>query len=256
MDARHDGIGRTPVDASAFILTTSPATITLSSAGASALLLSDGSEWILVLAYDPASTAPTRDEVILNWDFITALTGGTSTDLDGQATASGAVTTGQIVAITRENNDVLATSLWQLVDGTDAESATVIRPDDYDASTNARVWKLTAPGLNSYEAASNSTGNTTVTPTQSNHVAILVFTGSAGTRIAILSTTNQLVGNTLELRLNLPTTAAIVVEVRNGTAGGTLLYSLTTDGSGDDAYLRLYFDGTAWQRLANIIPVV
>jgi hypothetical protein len=244
------------VDASPFTLTTSPATITLSSAGASALLVSDGTAWSVALAYNPAEDAPTRDEVILNWDFITALTGGTDTDLDGQPTATGAVATGQIVAITRENNDVLATSFWALVDGTDAESATVIRPDDYDASTNARVWKLTAPGLNSYAAASNSSGNTTVTPTQSNHVEILTVTGSAGTRIVILTTTNQLVGNTVELRLNLPATASIVMEIRNGTAGGTLLYSLTTDGSGDDAYLRLYFDGTAWQPLANIVPVV
>lgn len=244
------------VDASASTVTTSPASISLVSAGASVVLLSDGTTWLVVLAYDPASDAPTRQEVILNWYDITGLTGGTSTDLDGQITASGAVATSQIVAITRENNGILATSFWQLVDGTDAETATIIRPDDYDASTNARVWKLVAPGANSYNASSNSTGNTTITPTQSNHIEVVTFSGTAGTRILILDASAQLVGNVAKLRLNLPATAAIVVEVRNATSGGTLLFSITTDGSGDDAYLELYFDGSAWQRLFNVLPVV
>lgn len=244
------------VDASASTVTTSPASISLVSAGASVVLLSDGTTWLVVLAYDPASDAPTRQEVILNWYGITGLTGGTSTDLDGQITASGAVATSQIVAITRENNGILATSFWQLVDGTDAETATIIRPDDYDASTNARVWKLVAPGANSYNASSNSTGNTTITPTQSNHIEVVTFSGTAGTRILILDASAQLVGNVAKLRLNLPATAAIVVEVRNATSGGTLLFSITTDGSGDDAYLELYFDGSAWQRLFNVLPVV
>jgi hypothetical protein len=37
-----------------------------------------------------------------------------------------------------------ALQAWQLMAGTDAEDAPggIVRPDDYNASTNAKVWKL------------------------------------------------------------------------------------------------------------------
>jgi hypothetical protein len=47
-----------------------------------------------------------------------------------------------------------------------------------------------------------------------------------------------------------PATAAITLEVRNATAGGTLLLSTGTDGTGDDVVGEYYFDGTAWQPLS------
>lgn len=69
---------------------------------------------------------------------IASLTGGGATALDGIATASGAMATGAIVLLGYGR----AAQLWQLVAGTDAEdpSAGVVRPDDYHASTNARIW--------------------------------------------------------------------------------------------------------------------
>lgn len=69
---------------------------------------------------------------------ITSKTGGTSADLDSVPTV--AVTAGKIVMFKdADSSDVLR--YYQLTAGTDAESSpTVIRPDDYNASTNAKVW--------------------------------------------------------------------------------------------------------------------
>ena len=76
---------------------------------------------------------------------VTALTGG-GTALDGIATgttASQIVATNSMFAI--EISDSI--SFYELVSGTDAESSPdVIRPDDYDGTDNARVWKLLTVG--------------------------------------------------------------------------------------------------------------
>lgn len=247
------------IEASTQVVTTSPTTATLSNAGQTIVLRSDGTQWTVVLQYDPSLNTPTIGEVILNWSSITALTGGLTTTLDGQATANGAQPAYSIVCLTYGTPRL--SYFWQLLPGTDPESSTVIRPDDFNASTNPQVWKLVldgaalAPG-NSYLASANSTGNTTLTRTAETNVEIVSVTGSARTSIVILATTDAVEGDLMKLRLNLPATASIVMEVRNAASGGTLLFSITTDGSGDDAYLELYFDGTAWQRLFNVMPVV
>lgn len=73
---------------------------------------------------------------------VTAFVGGGSTALDGLATAAGATTT---LAI-REVVLGRAVYRYQLLNGSDAESVPeVIRPDDYDAGSNQRVWRLVVP---------------------------------------------------------------------------------------------------------------
>jgi hypothetical protein len=75
---------------------------------------------------------------MLNPGYWTALTGGGATSLDGVVTV-GVIATGHVIT-TAIMGDVAE---WQLQAGTDAENAAagVVRPDDYHASTNARVWK-------------------------------------------------------------------------------------------------------------------
>lgn len=71
---------------------------------------------------------------------VTSQIGGTSADLDAIPTA--AVTAGKAVIFAdADTNDVLR--VYQLTAGTNAESApSIIRPDDYNASTNQKVWVL------------------------------------------------------------------------------------------------------------------
>jgi hypothetical protein len=72
---------------------------------------------------------------------ITSLTGGGTTALDGLTTGASAtpsLLTGTTVILSYGR----VGQTWQLIVGTDAESpsAGVVRPDDYNASTNARIW--------------------------------------------------------------------------------------------------------------------
>lgn len=69
---------------------------------------------------------------------VTALTGG-GTALDGVATAAGATVTGAV----REVLLGRTVYRYQLVNGADAEAVPdVVRPDDYNAGSNNRVWRL------------------------------------------------------------------------------------------------------------------
>lgn len=80
---------------------------------------------------------PNPELIVTYLHTITALTGGTATDLDGLVTATGDF----------DNRAVLvrisgAGRMYVLVAGTDAEAAPgIIRPDDYATTTNEKVWK-------------------------------------------------------------------------------------------------------------------
>lgn len=92
-----------------------------------------------VLSTTPANEAATASPNALRArPEITSLTGGGATALDGLATANTALPTGYVAVLSISR----VGTFWQLIAGTDAEdvSAGIVRPDDYDASTNARVW--------------------------------------------------------------------------------------------------------------------
>ena len=99
-----------------------------------------------------------------------------------------------------------------------------------------------------YVTGSNSTGNTTITPAVTARAMnyVLDITGTASTRIVILDITNRVVGDKIALRITLPATTSIVIESRNATSGGTLLDTITTDASGDDAFVTFIYTGSAW----------
>ena len=123
--------------------------------------------------------------------------------------------------------------------------------------TLAEATALFQARAQGYNAASNASGNTNVSPASnvSHHVQIINFSGSGGTtRVVPLLTTGRVAGDLIDLRLNLPTTANITVEVRNASAAGTLLSTIQTDGTGDDAQLDYYYDGSAFQRLRTLYP--
>jgi Head domain of trimeric autotransporter adhesin len=90
---------------------------------------------------------------VQNRHKITGLTGGTSVKLDAIPTGTSIaqkVETGTMVAVVISDE----VSHYRLVDGTDAESSPdVIRPDDYHATNNPRVWKLMSSTLSAKLAA-------------------------------------------------------------------------------------------------------
>lgn len=81
---------------------------------------------------------------IANLNTITGLTGGTATDLDGLVTTDVAV--GFTAFVLATNGGVTQPKHFRLIAGTTAENTDptagllVVRPDDYHAVSNAKVW--------------------------------------------------------------------------------------------------------------------
>lgn len=151
---------------------------------------------------------------------VTALTGG-SNALDGIATADGATVTGAV----REVMLGRTVYRYQLVNGADVETVPdVIRPDDYDAGSNNRVWRLlrtsAAVQLNSIPGV--------------NLISSVPLTGvTLGAETWTLWARVFVGPRALYLRL-LPTTGAnnrVSLDVASSTSGGAMTLTLN-DGSG------------------------
>jgi hypothetical protein len=243
-------------DAAAQNVTTSPATRTLVDAGETVVIQSDGSSWTTVFAYDPSVEPPLLVETVENRQDITGLQGETATDLDGIATAAGATTVGSALFISARGGGI-----WVLRVGTDAESLTIVRPFDFDAVTNAVVWELRMGGftLAGFTAAALNSGDVTPSPTAPLTTLVYTVGGTARTsKITLAALGAAQAGWIVNLRLAMPSTADIIVEVWD-SAGGSAIYSVNSNdggGSAFNAFLSLYFDGAAWQPLSNIVPVV
>lgn len=74
-----------------------------------------------------------------------------------------------------------------------------------------------------------------------------VTCSGAGTAIVILGATNAVDGCQAALRLVLPALAGLTVEIRNETAGGTLLASVATDDTAGVVGLLLPRGASAWE---------
>ena len=93
------------------------------------------SSTVIGVSSTPASTPSVN--VFRVEPSITALTGGAATNLDGIATASGAYPVGICIFLVISG----IPHIYQLVAGTATEnSPSVILPDDYSVSTNAKYW--------------------------------------------------------------------------------------------------------------------
>ena len=107
-----------------------------------------------------------RYEVMLNRPDIVGLTGGGNTKLDGIATTG--LSVGTIVLVYDESSG--ETRIYRLSDTSGVVSDSipiVIVPDDYNATTNHKVWKLSissdAGGTGSSDTISSASGDTTDT---------------------------------------------------------------------------------------------
>jgi len=106
------------------------------------------------------------------------------------------------------------------------------------ATVQAALDELAAAGMvtapNGTAQTTNAAGNTTVTPAAHYWTEKILFTGSAGTQIVILSTAAPPVaGDVISLFIQKTDGGGIVVEVTNATSGGTLLATFA-DGTGNN----------------------
>lgn len=109
-----------------------------------------------------------------------------------------------------------------------------------------------------YNASSNVSGNTTISPSAGTgiHTEITTLSGSGSTtRIFILDTSGSPeTGTIIRHRVFCPATANILLEWRNATSGGTLATSALTDGSGDDMLAEFVYTGSGWTFLNFVYP--
>lgn len=117
-------------------------------------------------------------DLLNNFSYI-ALTGGASNALDSIDTVN--MDVGTMVPVIRNGG----ISFYRLTSGNNAEaSPTIIRPDDYNATSNQKVWTLTGTNQNEYSDA-------TVTAT----IGAVTINKMAGTAIIAAGATSVVVTN-------------------------------------------------------------
>jgi hypothetical protein len=200
----------------------------------------------------PLSTYSTTVEsaalYVANAYDITGLTGGGAGNLDGIATTT-------ITTAFKAVKIAGALAFYRLEAGTDAESSPdVIRPDDYNGASNAKVWKLatiSVTDLADYESVTfSAAGNTDITPTAgaNQHTARVIPTAGAGTytRTVSVLTANATDGTTCSLRVEMAASVNPTVEIRNATSGGTLLATAAPSATAYTVIYDLVYTGAAW----------
>lgn len=118
-------------------------------------------------------------------------------------------------------------------------------------------WASVAAGGASYQSATNNAGDTTLAAIAASiieHTAVVTVGGTARTSEIALPVTNRVAGDRAAVKFLFPATGSIVVNLRNSTTGGTILKTLTTDTSGDDATIFLVY-GSAWELLSYSYPI-
>jgi hypothetical protein len=266
------------IEPSTQIVTTIPATISLISGGQTALLRSNGAAWVVVLFYDPESTAPSALSVIQNRFDITALTGSGANVLINISTAGGVTPVGTSILVAAGTGGA-----WVLMSGTDAESVSKLRPADYDPALNPVFWQLfarcippfmtqgdllyfdganivslpkgtagqllavntgaTAPvwidsGKSTTNAQTMTSGDSVITPVSSIHSEVVTVAGAARTSNLLVQTGQA--GWITKIRFLLPATAGIIINIKDADSGA-ILYTAKSDDGGGSAHNE-YFE--------------
>ena len=182
------------------------------------------------------------DTIVFHAEF-SSLTGGTSSDFDSLATTS--LSAGEAHAFFDDDNSS-AFRVYELAAGTDAEdSPDVIRPDDYAASTNEKVWHLRNPATTASSILyqyliETGTGNGTVS---FDEYAPSALTVNKLFGVAMGSPTSN---PSIRLRKN-GTLVGSETSLGTSASSGTAQYGSTTDSisyaAGDRIQIELVDDG-------------
>lgn len=100
-----------------------------------------------------------------------------------------------------------------------------------------------------FATATNNSGDLTLTPAAGVGVyrAIITVGGSARTSNIILDVTGRTAGHRMSIRLDLTATAGVVLNFRDGSAGGTIVKAISSfTGDLTVAEIDVYFTGSAW----------
>lgn len=192
---------------------------------------------------DPPSPFARVNRTITSRPDLTALTGGTSTALDGIVTAASAIETGRIVAFTLSG----VLEHYQLTAGTTAESSpSVIRPDDYNASTNARVW-VRLPSIPPFATAADlaSANPSAATAPSASAVSEHLLSRPGAAELDFLPDINAVVRDPIRRKVR--------DELTGGTAGTTFIVISPTGSSGNAGTLAAPKDLGSAQTFSGVV---
>lgn len=109
--------------------------------------------------------------------------------------------------------------------------------------------------INEAIESTNNSGDTTVTCVAPNHVEKVEVGGSARTSVIILGVSAVPAGAAAKIRVEMPSTAGIVIEIRNSDNAGDLLWTINSTTEALNYYCEAYWNGVTWKRLFNVAPV-
>ncbi len=118
-----------------------------------------------------------------------------------------------------------------------------------DLIANASPTPLTPGGVIEMGAFSISAAGSTSIPASGVYVGVVTVTGGPYTHNIYLPL--PVISSLAFIKIILPATAASVINIRDASAGGTILATFTTDGSGVDGNVTLIGSQTAWQLLSS-----
>jgi hypothetical protein len=206
------------------------------------------------------TTTESNAAYVQNRSAVTGLAGVGSTKLAGIATAAGAAVSGWLVAVEITNT----VSFYQLQAGTTPESLPdIVWPNDHATTTNEYIWVLM--GITTTTNSDDLATLTTITAAGNSNVDVGAFSqytvlgtctdtydATAFTHTIALQVTNAEQGDRIDLRLSMPASVDPTIEIRNATAGGTLLTTINPENSTDALpFAGSYaYDGTAWNEIS------
>lgn len=119
-------------------------------------------------------------------------------------------------------------------------------------TSNGTDWTSAAASAagNSYQAISiSAAGDTASTQAVANHSILYTLAAGSGTYTASVSlpVSGRTAGDCVFIHMSVAASANPTAEVRNNTSGGALLFTWTGDGSATELFVRLVYNGTAFE---------
>ena len=196
------------------------------------------------------TAAEVRDGFVQNRFLVDGLTGGTSADLDGIPTAGAVATVGWMAAVVVANQ----LSFYRLESSTQAEnSPTWIRPDDYNGTTNQRVWHLVGvptDALTEYTAIGtfSATGGESITPSAGVVHSVYSVTLNSGCNTWLLSVqaNNSTAGDLVLVNAAIAASGVSSFQIVNQNVGVLAEFDSDVSGLASVVSAVLYYDGSNW----------
>ncbi len=148
--------------------------------------------------------------------------------------------------------------VWMEIRAYTATGTSVVYGAGYVTVKNSGVAvpPLTSIQVVSYHATTNTTGDSTITPTKQIHTEKLTIAGTARTSKIIVANYNSMAGARVNVSASVPATPGITLEFYSVDDTGSPIATFNSDVVAYALSLGMFFDGAAWNVETAIAPSV